>query len=116
MRSAGSLPATARRCQHAASLDGETAVRMALGAAPRTIVTMVLRQSLRVAAIGLLAGGGTALGATRTIQSEYHGISGIDAGAFGTAVALFLGAMVIVNTIPALRASRLDPVKNLKDA
>jgi putative ABC transport system permease protein len=94
----------------------ELAIRMALGAAPRTILAMVLRQSMRVAVIGLLAGGGAAIAASRWIQSGYHGIAGIDAGAFGSAVGLFVTAMALASFIPAMRASRVDPVENLRDA
>ena len=94
----------------------ELAIRMAVGAAPRAILAMVLRQSMRVAGIGLVAGGGTAVAVSGWIQSEYHGILGIDAGAFGSAVGLFIMAMFLASAIPAVRASRLDPVENLRDA
>ncbi len=94
----------------------ELAIRMALGAAPRAILAMVLRQSMRLAVIGLLAGGGAAVAASRWIQSEYNGILGIDVGAFSTAAGLFIAAMFLASAIPARRASRLDPVENLKDA
>ena len=46
----------------------------------------------------------------------YHGILGIDGEAFGSAVALFILAMFLATVIPAARASRLDPVENLRDA
>jgi ABC-type antimicrobial peptide transport system permease subunit len=94
----------------------EIAIRMAVGAKPAVILAMVLGQSMRVAVVGLLAGGGTAVAVSRFIQSEYHGIHGIDGAAFGGAVVLFLAAMLLASAIPAVRASRLDPVENLKDA
>jgi ABC-type antimicrobial peptide transport system permease subunit len=93
----------------------ELAIRMAVGAAPRMILTMVLRQSMRVALIGVLAGGSAAIAVSRWIQSEYHGILGIDGEAFGSAVGLFILAMFLATAIPAGRASRLDPVENLRD-
>lgn len=94
----------------------EFAIRMAVGAAPGTILTMVLRQSMRVALIGLLVGGSAAVAVSRWIQSEYHGILGIDGEALGSAVALFILAMFLATAIPAARASQLDPVENLRDA
>jgi len=94
----------------------ELAIRMALGAAPRTILAMVVGQSMRVAVIGFLVGGGAAVAVSRWIQSEYHGVVGIDAGAFGSAIGLFIIAMFVASAVPAARASRLDPVENLRDA
>jgi ABC-type antimicrobial peptide transport system permease subunit len=94
----------------------EIAIRMAVGARPRAILAMVVRQSMRVTAVGLLVGSGTAAAVSRWIQAEYHGIRGIDGVTFGGAVALFLSAMLIASAVPAVRASRLDPVENLKDA
>jgi len=94
----------------------EIAIRMAIGARPRAILAMVLTQSMWVAAIGLVVGGGASIVASRLIQSEYHGIVGIDRAAFAGAVGLFLGAMLLASVVPAVRASRVDPVENLKDA
>ena len=93
----------------------EIAIRMAIGAPPRAILGMLLGQSMRMAAIGLLVGGGGALAVSRWIQSEYHGIQSLDPAAFGGAAALFVGSMLLAGALPALRASRLDPVASLKD-
>jgi putative ABC transport system permease protein len=93
----------------------EIAIRMAVGARPGVILQMVLGQSMRVALIGLVVGGAAAVAASRVIQSEYHGIQGLDGAAFGGAAALFLIAMLLASAIPAVRASRVDPVENLKD-
>jgi predicted permease len=93
----------------------EIAIRMAIGARPGMILTMILGQSMRIAAIGLVAGGAAAAAASRMIQAEYHGIEGIDAVAFSGAAALFLASMLIASTVPAVRASRVDPMASLKD-
>jgi putative ABC transport system permease protein len=94
----------------------EIAIRMAIGARPGAILAMMLRQSMRIAAIGLVFGAGAAVVASRAIQSGYYGVRGIDAMSFGGAMALFVAAMLLASTIPAVRASRVDPVENLKDA
>jgi hypothetical protein len=94
----------------------EIAIRMAIGARPGVILAMVLGQSMRVALIGLLVGGGGAVVVSRLIQSEYHGIEGINGPAFAAAAALFFAAMLMASAIPAVRASRLNPVESLKDA
>jgi putative ABC transport system permease protein len=94
----------------------EIAIRMAIGARPQAILAMVLGQSMRMALVGLLAGTGAALVASRWIQSEYHGIHDIDPVAFGGSAALFVAAMLVASAIPALRASRVDPVERLKES
>src|SRR5689334_14441232 len=94
----------------------EIAIRMAIGARPRAILAMVVAQSGRVAVAGLIAGGGASIVASRLIQSEYHGLVGINRAAFAGAVGLFLAAMLLASLVPAIRASHVDPVENLKDA
>jgi putative ABC transport system permease protein len=94
----------------------EIAIRIAVGARPGAILQMVLGQSMRIACLGLIVGGAAAAVVSRLIQSEYHGIQGIDGAAFGGAVALFVAAMLLASAVPAVRASRVNPVENLKDA
>ena len=93
----------------------EMAIRLAVGATSRRILMMILGQSMRIAMIGLFVGGGAALAASRLIQSEYHGIRRIDGAAFAGAAFLFLATMLLASVIPAVRASRVDPVRDLKD-
>jgi putative ABC transport system permease protein len=93
----------------------EISIRMAIGARPQEILKMILSQSMGMAIVGLLAGAGAAAVVSRVIQSEYHGIQEIDPAAFGGAAALFVAAMLLASAIPAVRASRVDPVANLKD-
>jgi ABC-type antimicrobial peptide transport system permease subunit len=94
----------------------ELAIRMALGAAPRSILSMVFGQSMRLAVIGLVVGGGASVAVSRWIQSEYHGVKGIDPFAFAASALIFLMTMLVASVVPAARASRLDPVQYLKDA
>jgi predicted permease len=94
----------------------EIAIRMAIGARPEVILRMILAQSMRIAIVGLVVGSGAAVAASRVIQSEYHGVRGIDAAAYSAAAVLFLGAMLFASAVPARRAARVDPIQNLKDA
>ena len=94
----------------------EIAIRMAIGARPAVILRMILGQSMRIALVGLVVGSGTAVAASRIIQSEYHGVRGVDAAAYSAAALLFLVAMLCASAIPARRAARVDPVQNLKEA
>ena len=61
------------------------------------------------------SGGAAAVTVNRVIQVGYHGIEEIDGVAFGGATTLFLAAMLLACAIPAVRASRIDPVENLKN-
>jgi putative ABC transport system permease protein len=94
----------------------EIAIRMAIGARPQVILRMILGQSMQIALVGLVAGSGVAVAASRILQSEYHGVRGIDAAAYSGAAVLFLVAMLSASAVPARRASRVDPIQNLKDA
>ena len=94
----------------------EIAIRMAIGARPQAILRMILGQSMRIAFVGLVVGSGAAVAASRVIQSEYHGVRGVDAAAYSAAALLFLAAMLCASAIPARRASRVDPIQNLKEA
>ena len=104
-------------CSYVISMRSrEIAIRMAIGAKPSAILSMVLAQSMRVAMVGLIFGGIAALVASRIVRSEYHGIVGIDRPAFAAALLLFLSAMLLASAVPAIRAARIDPVENLRDA
>jgi ABC-type antimicrobial peptide transport system permease subunit len=92
----------------------ELAIRLAIGAAPGTILVMILRQSTQVAVVGVVAGSSAAIVASRWIQSEYQGILAIDGQACAGAAGLFTIAMFLAAVVPAARASRIDPVENLR--
>jgi putative ABC transport system permease protein len=93
----------------------ELAVRLALGAEPRGLLTLVLRQSLKVVFAGCLVGGVLALGIGRVIAAQFHDAQGLDASALGQSCALLAVVMLIASVLPALRAARIDPVATLKD-
>ena len=93
----------------------EFAVRMALGADPRNLLTLVLAHSMKTVAIGFLIGGTLALGVSRLIAAQFPGADGIDVPAFGQSTALLVIVMLLASALPALRAARVDPVTSLKD-
>ena len=93
----------------------EFAVRLALGADPRSLLVLVLTQSMRTVSIGFFIGGTLALGVSRLLVSQFHGADGIDIAAFVQSSALLLTVMLVASAIPAIRASRVDPVASLKD-
>jgi ABC-type antimicrobial peptide transport system permease subunit len=90
-------------------------VRIALGAQPRNIRGMVVRQGLELTAIGVAAGLVGAFLLTRVMSSLLFGVSATDAATF-VAVAVFLAAVALLASyIPALRATRVDPMIALRD-
>lgn len=92
----------------------EIGVRMALGAQPGGVLTMVMRQGLLIVAIGLAAGALLAAGAASALQRLLYGISPFDPAAWGFAIAAMLVAAALANFVPARRAMRIDPMTALR--
>jgi putative ABC transport system permease protein len=98
----------------------EIGVRMALGAAKKDVVRLVLSQSLRPIGLGLVAGGGIAaalaivLMAT-PIASEIPDIIRVfDPVAYATSLLIIVTSCAIAVSVPALRAARIDPIATLR--
>jgi len=90
------------------------AVRMALGATARQVGRLVLGESLRIAAIGALAGLAAAAAATRLLRGVLYGVNELDPWSF-VAVPLALAAIVLLaGWWPARRAAEVDPAENLR--
>jgi predicted permease len=90
-------------------------VRIALGALPGDILGMVVRQGMELSAVGIVAGLAGAVALTRVMASLLFGVSAIDAVTFA-AVPGILGAVAFAATaIPALRATRVDPMVALRE-
>lgn len=90
-------------------------VRIALGARPDDILGMVVRQGMELSAVGIVAGLAGAVAVTRVMASLLFGVSAIDAVTFA-AVPGILGAVAFAATaIPALRATRVDPMVVLRE-
>ena len=88
---------------------------MALGARPGDIVGMVVRQGLQLSAVGIVAGLAGAAALTGVMSSLLFGVSAIDIVTF-SAVPLLLAMVACAATaIPALRATRVDPIVALRD-
>jgi putative ABC transport system permease protein len=93
----------------------EIGVRIALGATSRDVVTDVLGQGLRLAALGLGVGLALAVAVTRLISAMLFGTSPTDVATYVAAAALLAAIAVAASLIPALRASRVDPLTALRD-
>ena len=92
----------------------EIGVRIALGAASRDILGMVIRHGVLLAGAGLTLGVALAYAAGRSMQAILAGVSPADATAFGGAVALVLVVTLVGTLAPALRAARVDPLEAIR--
>jgi putative ABC transport system permease protein len=92
----------------------EIGVRMALGARQTDVLKLVMRQGLRVTAIGLFIGLAAAIGAARLLAPLLYGIGANDpATLIGVALGVTAVAMLACY-IPARRAMRVNPVVALR--
>jgi predicted permease len=92
----------------------EMGLRMALGATPGSLVRLVVRYGVRLGAIGLLIGVPIALASTRLLRSLLYGVSPVDPRSFVIVCAIVLAMVVLACAGPALRISRLDPLRALR--
>lgn len=92
----------------------EMGARLALGAAPADITRLVLRQAARLIAIGLVIGLVLALGAAQAFSALLVGVRPFDPIAFGLVAVVLTAIAVVACYVPARRASRLDPLKALR--
>jgi hypothetical protein len=92
----------------------EIGIRVALGARPRAVVGLVLKQSLAIVGIGLAAGVPLALLAGRAVSSQLYGVQPYSMFALGIATVALFGVAVAACLIPARRAARVDPLAALR--
>jgi ABC-type antimicrobial peptide transport system permease subunit len=93
----------------------EIGVRIALGATAGDVQIMIMRDGIRLAAIGVLVGMTIAMGASHAIQSMLFVISAQDAATFVLVPALLTLVAILACWVPALRATRIDPSTALRD-
>jgi len=92
----------------------EIGVRMALGAESSRVRRMIMREGLVLALAGIIPGAALAYAAGRGMQALLVGVNPGDTATFTAAIALCVATTVFGCLRPALRASRLDPIKVLK--
>jgi len=90
-------------------------IRMALGATQRKIVGDVLWHGAKLTAAGLAIGIAGALASVRLLSSMLYGIRSTDSVTFGTTCLVLTGAALLASYLPALRATRVDPMVALRD-
>ena len=92
----------------------ELGIRVALGATRGAVLQMILKKGMRLTAAGLILGIAGALALTRTVSSLLEGVRSNDPVAFTGAAALFALVAAAACLVPAIRASRADPMVTLR--
>ncbi len=93
----------------------EIGVRVALGARRADVLKLVLERGIGLAVAGSLLGVAIGLALTRVLASRLHGISATDAVSFVGGSACLLFAALAASAIPAVRASRIDPIAAIRE-
>jgi putative ABC transport system permease protein len=93
----------------------EVALRMALGAMRAEVVQHFLIQGLRVSVLGCAAGLALAAALARTLSGMLYGVSPTDLATLAGVLAIVLAVSLIASLLPAIRASRLDPMRALRE-
>ena len=92
----------------------EIGIRMALGALPRDVLALVVREGMMLAIVGIAIGVAGAFAATRLLASMLYGVAPTDPATF-VCVAVLLGTVAFLACwLPARRAARVDPLVALR--
>ncbi len=93
----------------------ELGVRMALGAGRRRVLGLVVRQGMALAGAGVAVGVLGALGLTRLIGSQLYAVRATDPATLATVAVVLSATALLATLVPALRATRVDPVVALRE-
>jgi putative ABC transport system permease protein len=88
----------------------EIGVRMAMGARPRDVLRLIVRQGMSLAGSGVVAGIVLALLLTRFLASLLFGVSPAEPLVYGCLATVLALVALAANLLPALRAARVDPM------
>src|SRR5262249_54191109 len=100
--------------QSVAQRAREVGIRMALGASPRSVAALVIRQGMSLALTGIAVGIPAALAFSRLIESRVAAIVGVNSWGLIAIVILPMIVMLASSGIPARRAARIDPMQSLR--
>ena len=92
----------------------EVGIRMALGAAPRTVRRMFVYRGMMLSGAGIVLGAAVAAGVTRLMSSLLFGVTPLDVATFVAAAAFLAAAALLASYFPARRAATIDPMRTLR--
>ena len=93
----------------------EIGIRMALGAQISDVLRMVVFEGMKPTLIGVAIGLAGALALGRVLSSVIYGVSARDIATFGTVSIIMTAIGLLASTLPTYRASRVDPMKTLRE-
>jgi predicted permease len=93
---------------------GELGIRIALGATPGRIRGLVIAQGMREPILGVVIGIALALAATRLLSAALFGVTATDPMTYAAVAGILLGVAAVACLIPAIRATRVDPITALR--
>jgi predicted permease len=93
----------------------EIGVRMTLGASAADVLRMIVGGGMRPVLLGAAIGTASSAALTRVLNSQLHGVTATDPGAFAGALTLLIGAAALACYVPARRAMRISPIAALRD-
>jgi ABC-type antimicrobial peptide transport system permease subunit len=97
-----------------AQRTSEIGIRMALGALPREVLTMVLREATWIALVGITGGIGATLLSTRLVTSLLYGLHPNDPVILATSALLLTAVGLVASWAPARRAAAVEPMQALR--
>ncbi|HJR05678.1 MAG TPA: ABC transporter permease [Pyrinomonadaceae bacterium] len=92
----------------------EFGIRMALGAQRSDVLKLAVGQGLKLVLVGIVIGLGAAFVLTRVMSSLLFGVSATDPVTFITISLVLVGVAVLASFVPALRATKIDPMDALR--
>jgi putative ABC transport system permease protein len=92
----------------------EIGLRIALGAGRRSVVSLVLREGMILAGVGIAIGLAGALFVGRSMRSMLYGVGAVDISAFLAVALVLLAAALLACYLPARRAASIEPMEALR--
>jgi predicted permease len=93
----------------------EIGVRLALGASPGRVQSMIVRRGLTLTAIGVVLGLAGAAGLSRFLSTVLFGVTPMDPWTYASMAAVLLLTAAVASWLPAMNAARTDPLTSLRD-
>jgi putative ABC transport system permease protein len=92
----------------------ELGLRLAVGAQPRQVLLLVLKQGLALTVVGVVLGLAAAFALTRLLSGLLFGVAAVDITTFSSISVLLVLVSLLACYLPARRAMRIDPLSALR--